>query len=150
VSPVHEPDAAVLDDRKREPVGRGHEREEIWSLHDLATRLLGPGAKSVGLVTTLDSIDTELAWGVKQLQSRELFSRSDWRMGLPTEEPLGADGDIWRAAVDTAHRHGTDLVVITAHEPGWPHRILVGSAVQIPLERGDLPILAIPEAALHP
>jgi hypothetical protein len=53
----------------------GPSEEEIWALHDAATCLIGPAAKSLGLVTTLDSIDTDLAWGVKRLQSRELLSR---------------------------------------------------------------------------
>lgn len=124
-----------------------HHEQELSALHDAARRIVGPNAVMLALDADSSGHDVELAWGRKALELRELDAAGKFASPAATQ-PVDADGDVWKAIVDTAHRNRVDLVAIASHPTGWLHRLLKGSAAHDMLEHGDLPVLAVPEAAL--
>lgn len=124
-----------------------HDEQELSVLHTATSRIVGPDAVMLALDADSSGHDPDLAWGRRTLALHQLDA--DGRSaGPPAAQPVDADGDVWRAIVDTAHRHHVDLVAIVSHPTRRLHRLLKGSATHDMVEHADLPVLAVPESAL--
>lgn len=125
----------------------GKSLDEVLALRAAAARVVGNDIELLALQAESASSDAELAWGTKRLEVRRLAAGGD-SFGPGVAQPLGPDGDVWKAVADAAHDHGVDLVAIASHHQGWFRRVFKGSAACDVLERCDLPVLAVPDAAL--
>jgi nucleotide-binding universal stress UspA family protein len=127
----------------------GTNADHVEELRLSAIAILGHEVDVLAVETSDGSSDPELAWGTKHLHVRQLAPDLSVDCAPSVEEPLGEDGDVWKALMEAAHRYEIDVIVIGAPEQGWLGRLLVGSAAQDLLTHSDVPVLVIPSSEVN-
>lgn len=126
----------------------GQSLDELLALRAVVTRLAGPAVELLAVQADSASNDPELAWGRRRLELRRLALDAA-EFEPDGNEPLGSDGDVWQAVVGAARRHRVDLIAITSHPQSWIKRLVKGSAAADVVEHSGVPVLAVPDAAIH-
>lgn len=127
----------------------GDSLEEIQALRATSTGMVGRDAPVIALEASRNSADMDLIWSTHPVKIYELTDTDHREPGVLVEEFCSDDADVWKVIVDAAHRYEVDVIVIAGHRRGWLRRLVSGSAARDLLNHSDVPILAMPEAALN-
>lgn len=122
----------------------GMDAHELHALRDIAGAIVADDSELLALEVPEGSTDPALAWGIDQVRLHE-FDADAGGLGPAVPQPLGEDGDVWKAIVAAADGHDVDVVVIASPRQSWFRRLRVGSAARDLLGHADVPVLAVPE-----